>query len=95
MRIHIISCRIFARELSWLAAKSDNQIELTWIGRGLHNTPDKLRCRLAGALDALVEQLETGELEHRPDYIVLGYSRTRRTSSRVSSTSVSWLDPSQ
>lgn len=73
MRIHIIACRIFARELSFLAAKSDNQIELTWIGRGLHNTPDKLRCRLAGALDALVEQLETGELEHRPDYIVLGY----------------------
>ena len=73
MRIHIIACRIFARELGFLAAKSDNQIELTWIGRGLHNNPDNLRCRLAGALDALVEQLETGELEHRPDYIVLGY----------------------
>jgi len=73
MRIHIIACRIFTRELSFLAAKSDNQIELTWVGRGLHNTPDKLRCRLTGALDELYEQLETGELEHRPDFIVLGY----------------------
>ena len=40
MRIHIIACRIFERELSYLAAKSDNQVDLTWIGRGLHNTPD-------------------------------------------------------
>ena len=78
MRIHIISCRIFARELSWLAAKSGNQVELTWVGRGLHNDPDKLRCRLTDALDDLYGQLESGELEHRPDYIVLGYGLCSR-----------------
>ena len=73
MRIHIIACRIFERELSYLAAKSDNQIDLTWIGRGLHNTPDALRARLCGAVDELYRQLETRELEYRPDAIVLGY----------------------
>ena len=78
MRIHIIACRIFARELSWLAAQSDNQIELTWIGRGLHNTPEKLRRRLSGAVDDLYDQLESGELEHRPDAIVLGYGLCSR-----------------
>lgn len=73
MRIHIVACRIFARELGYLAAKSDNQIELTWIGRGLHNTPDKLRNRLCDTLDDLYRQYDENELEHRPDAIVLGY----------------------
>lgn len=73
MRIHIIACRIFERELSYLASQSKNQVDITWIGRGLHNTPEKLRNRLYNAVDALYEQMETGELEHRPDYIVLGY----------------------
>ena len=78
MRIHIIACRIFTRELSWLASRSDNQIELTWVGRGLHNTPDRLRCRLKDAVDELYRQLEEGELENRPDYIVLGYGLCSR-----------------
>lgn len=73
MRIHIIACRIFERELGYLAAKSENPVDITWIGRGLHNTPEKLCERLCGAVDALYEQLESGELERRPDYIVLGY----------------------
>ena len=73
MRIHIIACRIFARELSYLAATSDNQIDLTWVGRGLHNTPDKLRTRLCDLIDSLYDQIRDRELEYAPDYIVLGY----------------------
>lgn len=73
MRIHIIACRIFARELGYLAATSDNQIELTWVGRGLHNTPDALSKRLCGTVDDLYRQWEEKELEYRPDAIVLGY----------------------
>lgn len=73
MRIHIIACRIFARELSYLSAISDNQIELTWLGRGLHNTPEKLQDRLCRTLDDLYAQWEARELEFRPDYIALGY----------------------
>ena len=46
MRIHIIACRILTRELNWLAAQSDNQVDITWVGRGLHNTPEDLRRRL-------------------------------------------------
>ena len=73
MRIHIIACRIFERELSYLSAKCDNQVDLTWLGRGLHNTPEKLQDRLCRTLDDLYDQLEAKELEYRPDYIVLGY----------------------
>ena len=73
MRIHIIACRIFERELGYLAAKSENPVDFTWVGRGLHNEPDKLCARLSGAVDALYDQLASGELEYRPEYIALGY----------------------
>ena len=73
MRIHIIACRIFSRELSWLAATSENQIDITWVGRGLHNTPEDLRRHLQSTVEDIYRQLETGEMENRPDYIVLAY----------------------
>ena len=73
MRIHIIACRILTRELNWLAAQSDNQVDITWVGRGLHNTPEDLRRRLCDEVDRLYAQLDSGELEYKPDYIVLGY----------------------
>ncbi len=73
MRIHIVACRILTRELSFLAAQSTNQVDITWVGRGLHNTPEKLRSHLCDVVDGLYEQMENKELEHRPDYIVLGY----------------------
>jgi len=73
MRIHIIACRIFARELSYLASQSSNIIDITWMGRGLHNDPAKLRSHLSDAVDELYHQMEAGELEHRPDAIVLAY----------------------
>ena len=73
MRIHIIACRIFARELSYLASQSANTVDITWVGRGLHNTPADLRRHLSGTVDDIYRQLETGALEHRPDAIVLAY----------------------
>lgn len=73
MRIHIIACRIFSRELSYLASQSEHQVDITWVGRGLHNTPEKLRLHLQHTVEDVYRQLETGELEHRPDFIVLGY----------------------
>jgi len=73
MRIHIIACRVFSRELNYLASQSDNQVDITWIGRGLHNEPKQLCGRICGAVEELYAQLEARELENRPDYIVLGY----------------------
>ena len=78
MRIHIIACRIFARELGYLAAQSENRVDITWIGRGLHNELDRLCARLCGAVEGLYEQLSSGELEQRPDYIVMGYGLCSR-----------------
>ena len=73
MRIHIVACRILSRELNYLASQSANQIDITWLGRGLHNSPEKLREQIIDTIDGLYRQLENRELEHKPDYIVLGY----------------------
>ncbi len=73
VRIHIVACRILSRELNYLASQSENQIDITWMGRGLHNTPDRLRQQLVGTIEGLYEQLESGALERRPDFIALGY----------------------
>ena len=56
MRIHLVACRILSRELSFLAAQSANQVDLTWVGRGLHNTPEKLRSHLSDIVDGLYDQ---------------------------------------
>lgn len=73
MRIHIVACRILARELSALAAQSANAVDITWVARGLHNVPAKLNDKLRDTLEDIYGQIERGELEHAPDYIVLGY----------------------
>ena len=43
------------------------------MGRGLHNNPADLRSHRCAAVDELYHQMENGELDHRPDAIVLGY----------------------
>ena len=73
MRIHMIACRVLSRELSFLASQSANQIDVTWLGRGLHNTPEQLRAQIIDAIDGVYRQLQSRALEYRPDYIVLGY----------------------
>lgn len=73
MRIHILACRVFQRELSHYAAKSPHVVDITWMPQGLHENPGKLRESLKGELDRLHEQWGSEGLLHRPDFIVLGY----------------------
>lgn len=73
MRIHIIACRVFTRELSLYASQSPHAVDITWLPQGLHDTPEKLRQMLKGALDELYCQMKEQMMKHRPDYIVLGY----------------------
>ncbi|MDD2362835.1 MAG: DUF1638 domain-containing protein [Oscillospiraceae bacterium] len=73
MRIHIIACRVFTRELSYYASRSPHVIDITWLPQGLHDTPEKLRRMLKDAIDDIYIQKEKQMLKHLPDYIVLGY----------------------
>ena len=73
MRVHIIACRVFTRELSYYASQSPNTIDITWLPQGLHDTPEKLRSMLKESLDGLYRQKEKQMIKHWPDFIVLCY----------------------
>lgn len=73
MHIHIVACRVLTRELSALVYDAENNIDITWMPQGLHETPSILHAELEAALDNIYEQLEKKQLKRRPDVIVLGY----------------------
>ncbi len=55
------------REMYYLAAQSENSIDILWLKQALHNTPDLLREQLQKAIDA------TENEEESYDAIILGY----------------------
>jgi hypothetical protein len=73
IRIHIIACRVFSRELSYFASQSPRVVDITWLPQGLHDTLDLLRKMLMHTLDNLYYQREKRLLKHWPDFIVIGY----------------------
>ena len=54
MRLKLISCKIITREASYLIAQSDNKIDVTFLKKGFHNDPNKLRQAIQDEID-LVE----------------------------------------
>ena len=72
MRIHVIACRVFARELSYRAALSPNIIDITWQPQGLHEDPKLLHAYLEESLEKIYGEIEKGIIP-KPDYIVLCY----------------------
>ena len=46
MRLKLIACKALSRELSYLSALTDNNIDTTFIRQGYHNAPDVLRRNL-------------------------------------------------
>ena len=73
MRIHILGCRVLTRELSALIPDCENDIDVTWLPQGMHDTPVILHDHLAAALDELYRQIDRKMQKRVPDYIVLGY----------------------
>lgn len=77
MRIKIIACKALFRELSFLAATSENTVDLTFLRQGLHDTPQLLK----GALQKELNLLDTGQDLHSCaalpgkdwDVVILGY----------------------
>jgi hypothetical protein len=79
MLLKIIACRVLFRELSYLAAQSENTIDVVFLDQRFHDQPDSLR-------NALQEEIAKTEDEERPpahspyarnreyDAILLGYA---------------------
>jgi len=73
MKLAVIACRVFTRDISLAAAKCENICEIFWLDQGLHTTPQVLAEALKKTI-AEIEERQAGLAEHRRyDAIVLGY----------------------
>ena len=73
MRIAIIGCMVFNREISYLVSQSRHVIRVWWLRQGLHNTPDILRTELQHAIDEVERENERLPENLRYEAIVLAY----------------------
>jgi len=85
MKIKLIACEVFARELSFATAKSPHIFYTTFMSFGLHDTPDKLR----EAIQAEIDACEGSGY----DYIVLGYGLCSRGTADVTARSIPIIVP--
>jgi len=69
MRLKLIACKALTRELSYLTALSDNNIDITYMRQGYHNAPDVMRRMLQAEIDAVENGVDahTNELGDRED----------------------------
>lgn len=66
MRLKLISCEIFYREMSAALARSEHQVDVEFLSKGLHDHPlTEMRRRLQEAVDAVDPELY--------DAVLMGY----------------------
>lgn len=73
MRIAIIGCSVFNRELSHLVAESRHIARIWWLRQGLHDTPDLLRVQLQETVDSIEHENELLPAKLRFEAIILAY----------------------
>lgn len=64
MRLKLIACKSLTRELSYLSALSENNIDITFVRQGFHNTPEVLKKMLQQEIDSVESgrDIHTNEL---------------------------------
>lgn len=73
MRLALIGCMVMNREISHLAAESDNVVRVWWLRQGLHDTPDLLRQELQRRIDEIEQENQKLHAHLRMEAIVLAY----------------------
>ena len=76
MNLKLIACKVLFREISLIAADLSHIIDVTYISREFHNTPEKLRELLQAEIDAVESgnDIRTMNTQTHPlDAILLGY----------------------
>jgi hypothetical protein len=75
LKLKVISCEVFRREVSWLAARSPCYVDTVFLPQGLHESPDKLRAILLEEIEKANQEIPR-RLNAKPDYydyIILAY----------------------
>ncbi|OON97330.1 MAG: hypothetical protein ATN31_08315 [Candidatus Epulonipiscioides saccharophilum] len=76
MRLALIGCSIFSREIGYAISQSENTIHAFWLEQGLHNTPQKLNETIQETINKIEEMNEknnNSDSFRKFDAIVLAY----------------------
>lgn len=75
LRLKIIACDIFNREISYLASQSKCMVNVTFLHQGLHDTPEKLTEMIQAEIDKTNLGFPYNYYNTAPhyDYIIIGY----------------------
>jgi hypothetical protein len=97
MKLKIIACKVFFREISMFAAQSKHTIDITWIRLRLHDQPDLLRKAIQDEIDQVEsgEDIHTNELwwEESFDAILIAYGLCSNGITGISSTKIPLVVP--
>ncbi len=85
MKIKLIACEVFSRELAIAAGESEHIVDTVFLPFGLHGTPNDLRIRLQAEIDAT----EGNDY----DYIALGYCLCSRGTAEIAARSIPIVIP--
>lgn len=77
-RLKIIACKVLYREISYLTAKSENFVDVTYMRQGLHDTPSLLKEALQKEIDLIdadddLHTFHSHFVKREFDAILLGY----------------------
>ena len=73
MNLHVFSCRVFTRELSYFIAKSPNVVDVTYLPQGLHEAPQVLHDELQATIATFRTQVDSWQRRRRPDALALAF----------------------
>ncbi len=89
MNYKVIACKALFRELSYISAGIDSVLEMAYMRRTLHDTPDILRKTLQDEIDSIDSgaDMHSNEIKYGEDYdaILLGYGLCSNGISTLSS----------
>jgi hypothetical protein len=75
LKLKVIACDVMRRELAYLSSLSSCYVDVTYLSRDFHATPDKLRIALDEQIQAANKEFPYNRYGLRPsyDYIILVY----------------------
>lgn len=95
LRLKVIACDVFNREINYLSSQSECYVDIAYLHQGLHNTPDKLREMVQEQVNKANEGFPYNYYNTAPDYdyIILGYGLCSNGIVDVSSSRVPMVVP--
>lgn len=95
LRLKIIACDIFNREITYLASQSKCYTDITFLHQGLHQSPEKLRESVQAEVDKANEGFPYNYYNTAPDYdyIIVGYGLCSNGIAGISSAKVPMAIP--